>query len=82
MAEKLCNVDVEVGTMIPVKNTKRPNFSNAKRTYINICVVDIEGNPESLLFTLNDLKRARYRASKNPEDVLKTEKGFWANLFG
>jgi len=79
MAKLLENVAVKAGRLIPVWNTKRKAFSNSKDRYVSVWVEDPDGtNERCLLFTENEMKRAEYRALRNPEDL--TEKGWWTNL--
>jgi hypothetical protein len=78
-ALKLDDVDVKAGRMIRVYNTERKAFSNAKPSYVAIQVEDADGgNERCLLFTENEIERAEYRASRNPEDL--TKKSWWTDL--
>ena len=77
--KKLDDVVVKNGRLIRVKNTERPNFSNAKDEYIAVFVEDADGeNERCLLFTEKEIEEAEYRASRNEEDL--TDKGFWTDL--
>lgn len=79
MAQKLADVKVVAGRIIPVWNTERKAFSNAKKSYDSIWVEDENGeNEECLLFTEKQIAQARYRAKRNPEDL--TEKTWWTNI--
>lgn len=77
--QKIDDVDVKNGRLIRVKNTERPNFSNAKEEYIAVFVEDANGkNERCLLFTEKEIEAAEYRASRNEEDL--TDKSFWTDL--
>jgi len=77
--KKLDEVTVKNGRLIRVKNTERPNFSNAKEEYIAVFVEDADGkNERCLLFTDKEIEEAEYRASRNEEDL--TDKTFWIDL--
>lgn len=79
MAQKLADVKVVAGRLIPVVNTERKAFSNAKKQYLAVWVEDAEGgNERCILLTEKELARAEYRASKNPEDL--TKKSWWTNV--
>jgi len=80
-ADQIDKVPVVAGRMIRVRNTKRPKFTNANTQYVAIWVEGPSGKDsteECLLFTENAIEEARYRASKNAEDL--TKKGFWTDL--
>jgi hypothetical protein len=78
-AQKLEDVKVVAGRLVPVFNTERKAFSNAKKQYTAIWVEDADGeNERCLLFTDAEIKAAEYRASRNPEDL--TEKSWWTNI--
>jgi hypothetical protein len=78
MAKKLVDARVKAGRCIPVWNTERKAFSNAKKQYTAVWVEDANGeNERCLLFTEAELKRAEYRASRNPEDL--TGKPWWTD---
>lgn len=80
MAKLLKDVTVKSGRLIPVWNTEKKAFSNSKDRYISVWVEDCDGsNERCLLFTENEIKKAEYRASRNPEDL--TEKQWWTDLF-
>ncbi len=79
MAVKLVDTKIVSGRLVPVWNTERKVFSNAKKQYVAVWVEDADGkNERCLLFTENEIKAAEYRASKNPEDL--TEKTWWTNV--
>jgi len=79
MAKLLESVGVKAGRLIPVWNTERKAFSNSKDRYMAVWVEDADGeNERCLLFTENEIQRADYRASRNPEDL--PEKGWWTDL--
>jgi len=79
MAILLKSAIIKAGRLIPVWNTERKAFSNAKSNYMAVWVEDADGgNERCLLFTENELERAEYRALRNKEDI--PEKGWWTNL--
>lgn len=79
MAKKLTYARVKAGRLISVFNDKRRKFSNAKKTYHALWIEDEDGgNERCLLFTDNELKRAEYRAKRNPEDC--PDKSFLTDL--
>jgi hypothetical protein len=68
---------VVAGRMMQVPNKKAHRL--AAREYLAVWVEDEDGrNEECLLFTESQVRVARERAAKNPEDV--TKKGWLANL--
>lgn len=78
MAIRLSNARVKAGRLIPVYNTDRPRFSNAKPVYMSVWVEDADGkNERCLLFTEKELERAENRADRNVED--QTSKDWWIN---
>jgi hypothetical protein len=78
MAIKLTSSRVVAGRIIPVWNTERKAFSNAKKHYLAVWVEDAcGGNERCLLFTDKELERAEHRAQQNPEDL--TKKSWWTN---
>jgi len=71
-AEKLANVRVAAGRIIPVRNRERRAFSTAKYGYLAVWVEDSNGkNERCILLTPFELSRAEERARKNPEDCPK-----------
>jgi hypothetical protein len=73
------NVNVKMGRVIEIENTKRPKFSNANSRYFEILVEDENGRNEfPLIFTKAEIANALHRAARNPEDVLK--RGWLQNL--
>lgn len=79
MAKKIDNVKVKAGRVIEVQNTKRPVFSNAKKTYLSVWVEDPNGdNERCLLFTEREIRVAERRAKRNSEDI--PDKGFITDL--
>ena len=79
MAQKLADVKVVAGRLIPVVNTERKAFSNAKAQYMAVWVEDADSeNERCLLFTEKEIAQAEYRAKRNPEDL--TEKSWWTNI--
>jgi hypothetical protein len=78
MAKKIVDASVVAGRKILVENQDKKPAAN--RVYVAIWIEDPDGdNEECLLFTMNELERARVRAQKNPEDI--PEKGFFTDLF-
>jgi len=78
-AQKLVDVQVKAGRLIPVVNTEKKAFSNAKSKYLAVWVEDSDGdNERCVLLTEKELARAEYRASRNPEDL--TKKAWWTNI--
>ena len=76
---RLVDCMVKAGRLIPVYNTKRKVFSNAKKTYTAVWVEDSNGsNERCLLFTEKELQRAQHRADRNPEDL--PDKSWWVNI--
>ena len=70
MAKLLDDVVVKAGRLIQVWNQNRPKFSNAAKVYWDVWVEDADGgNERCLQFTDAEIKRAEYRASRNPEDL-------------
>ena len=45
------------------------------------CIVVLDGEESPALFTANQIKEAKTRAQKNPEDV-PGDASFWDRLFG
>jgi hypothetical protein len=79
MASVIDKTTVKLGRRIRVWNDNRPKFSNAKKLYEAIQVEDWNGeNEECLLFTQKEIEGARYRASRNKEDL--TKKDFFTDL--
>ena len=78
-AKKVEDVKVVLGRLIRVENLNRPKFSNADKTYVAVQVEESDGKKEyCLLFTEEDIQKAKRRAEKNQEDL--TEKGFFTDL--
>jgi len=70
MAKLIDNVTVKNGRLIQVWNDLRAKFSNAAKLYWAVWVENAKGdNEECLLFTDAEIARARYRASRNKEDL-------------
>jgi hypothetical protein len=68
---------VKNGRLIRVANKQRNG--NEKHVYTAVWVEDANGsNERCILLTDNELERAEYRASRNPEDL--TEKNFVTDL--
>jgi hypothetical protein len=68
---------VKQGKIIEVENKNRRFGANSK--YYAIWTENSSKEEVCLLFTENQLLRARNRADKNPEDLPK--KGFFTDLF-
>ncbi len=66
-----------LGDLSTVENTKKVFSANSKYNYIRVQTED--GTEVSLLFTDAEVKRAKERAVKNPEDLPKVSK--LRNLF-
>ena len=62
-----------------VPNTAR--IFGSGLSYYPVMVEDGDGNETPALFTRAQLKEARMRAARNPED-LPAEETFWKGLFG
>jgi hypothetical protein len=79
MVLKFDDVRVVMGRLIRVWNTKRKAFSNAKKWYYAVQIEDADGtNERCLLFTEKEIKRAEYRAKRNPEDL--PDKSWWTDI--
>jgi hypothetical protein len=61
-----------LGDLQTVENTKKVFSANDKYNFIRVQLED--GEEVALLFTDNEVKRAKERAMKNPEDLPKTSK--------
>ena len=68
---------VKQGKIIQVENANRKFGANAN--YYAIWTENSAKEEICLLFTENQLKTAKTRADKNPEDI--PQKGFFADLF-
>lgn len=77
--QKIDKVTVVKGRLIRVRNLKRPVFTTAARDYFAVQVEDANGkNERCLLFTENEIRVAKKRAARNPEDL--TKKGFVVDM--
>jgi hypothetical protein len=61
-----------IGDLQDVENTNRHKSANHVYNFIRVQLQD--GREIPLLFTDNEIKRAKVRAEKNPEDLPKVSK--------
>jgi len=64
--------EVELGHMVSIKNRSKHHL--AQHTYKSVWVMDENGEVDILVFSKGELKSARARAEKNPEDVPSLKK--------
>ena len=63
-----------------VLNEKR-KFGSLKH-YYPCSILDVDGTEAPAMFSKDQIVKAMARADKNPEDVPKIERSFWAQVFG
>ena len=67
----MAKITTRLGKLIRVKNIKTKVFTYECDTYITVWVKDLKGNNVPLLFRDTEIDRAKLRADKNVEDVVK-----------